>query len=115
MRLFLHSIAIEEEATFWDTHDFTDFKQETTPVTVHSTRGLSTNVQLQLDPATDHVGLGLVVFATLVTDAHSQDLCRTFSLPPFCFLSVTSDAEPGEHLTKTEGSCQQTDTILTIY
>jgi len=44
----------EEEATFWDTHDFTDFKQETTPVTVHSTRGLSANVQVRFDPETDH-------------------------------------------------------------
>jgi len=44
----------EEEATFWDTHDFTDFKQETTSVTVRSTRGLSTNVQIQFDPETDH-------------------------------------------------------------
>ena len=31
----------EEEATFWDTHDITDFKQETNLVTVRSTRGLS--------------------------------------------------------------------------
>ena len=31
----------EEEATFWDTHDFTDFEQETTLVIVRSTRGLS--------------------------------------------------------------------------
>lgn len=44
----------EEEASFWDTHDFTNFKQETTPVTVHSTRGLSANVQVRFDPETDH-------------------------------------------------------------
>ncbi len=43
----------EEEATFWDTHDFTDFKQETTPVTVRSTRGLSANVQVRFDSETD--------------------------------------------------------------
>ena len=44
----------EEEAAFWDTHDFTDFQQETTPVTVQSTRGLSANVQVRFDPETDH-------------------------------------------------------------
>jgi hypothetical protein len=44
----------EEEAEFWDTHDFTDFKQETTPVIVRSTRGLSANVQVRFDPDTDH-------------------------------------------------------------
>ena len=44
----------EEEATFWDTHDTTDFKQETTPVTVRSTRGLSANVQVRFDSETDH-------------------------------------------------------------
>src|SRR5437764_2790991 len=42
----------EEEAGFWDTHDFTDFKQETTPVNVR--RGLSANVQVRFDPETDH-------------------------------------------------------------
>jgi hypothetical protein len=44
----------EEEATFWDTHDFTDFKNETKPVKVRSTRGLSENVQVRFDPETDH-------------------------------------------------------------
>ena len=44
----------EEEAIFWDTHDFTDFQQETTPVKVRSTRGLSENVQVRFDPDTDH-------------------------------------------------------------
>lgn len=31
----------EEEANFWDTHSITDFKEETEPVRVHATRGLS--------------------------------------------------------------------------
>ena len=31
----------EEEANFWDTHDITDFEQETAPVLVRSTRGFS--------------------------------------------------------------------------
>lgn len=44
----------EEEAAFWDTHDFTEFQQETELVTVRSTRGLLTNVQVRFDPETDH-------------------------------------------------------------
>ena len=44
----------EEEAEFWDTHDFTDFKQETTPVAARATRGLSANVQVRFDLETDH-------------------------------------------------------------
>jgi hypothetical protein len=44
----------EEEAEFWDTHDFTEFKQETTPVAARPTRGLSANVQVRFDPETDH-------------------------------------------------------------
>ncbi|HLX40514.1 MAG TPA: CopG family antitoxin [Ktedonobacteraceae bacterium] len=44
----------EEEAEFWDTHDFTDFQQETTPVTVRSTHSLSANVQVRFDRETDH-------------------------------------------------------------
>lgn len=43
----------EEEATFWDTHDFTEFKNETHPVKVRSTRGLSENVQVRFDTETD--------------------------------------------------------------
>jgi hypothetical protein len=44
----------EEEAEFWDTHDFTEFEQETRPIVVRSTRGLSANVQVRFDPDTDH-------------------------------------------------------------
>lgn len=44
----------EEEAAFWDTHDFTEFKHETKPVTVRSTHGLSANVQVRFDQETDH-------------------------------------------------------------
>lgn len=43
----------EEEAEFWDTHDFTDFKQETRPVKVRSTRDLSENVQVRFDKESD--------------------------------------------------------------
>jgi hypothetical protein len=44
----------EEEANFWDTHSITDFKEETEPVKVRATRGLSANVQVRFDPETDH-------------------------------------------------------------
>lgn len=44
----------EEEAEFWDTHDFTDFKQETEAAKVRATRGLSANVQVRFEPDTDH-------------------------------------------------------------
>jgi hypothetical protein len=44
----------EEEAEFWDTHDFTDFKEETEPAKVVTTRGLSANVQVRFEPETDH-------------------------------------------------------------
>lgn len=43
----------EEEANFWDTHDFTEFKNEAVPVKVRSTRGLSENVQVRFDTETD--------------------------------------------------------------
>src|SRR5947209_18379963 len=44
----------EEEANFWDTHSITDFIEETEPVKVRATRGLSANVQVRFDPETDH-------------------------------------------------------------
>ena len=44
----------EEEAEFWDTHDFTDFKQETQAAKVKAPIGLSANVQVRFEPDTDH-------------------------------------------------------------
>lgn len=44
----------EEEAEFWDTHDFTDFKAETETAKVKATNGLSANVQVRFEPDTDH-------------------------------------------------------------
>ena len=44
----------EEEANFWDTHSITDFTEETEPVQVCATLGLSANVQVRFDPETDH-------------------------------------------------------------
>jgi len=43
----------EEEARFWDTHDFTDFTEETQPVNVRSTSGLTRQLMIRLDEETD--------------------------------------------------------------
>lgn len=40
---------VEEEATFWDTHDFTDFLEETTPVQVTVGPELAGRLTLRLD------------------------------------------------------------------
>jgi hypothetical protein len=45
----------EEEARFWDTHDFTDFSKETQPVNVRSTSGLTKQLMIRLDEETDHI------------------------------------------------------------
>ena len=44
----------EEEARFWDTHDFTELTQETQPVNVRSTPGLTKQLMIRLDAETDH-------------------------------------------------------------
>lgn len=44
----------EEEAEFWDTHDFTDLSTEIQPAKVVATHGLSANVQVRFEPDTDH-------------------------------------------------------------
>ena len=42
---------IEEEAAFWDTHDFTDFLEESTPVHVTVGPELAAKLTLRLDRA----------------------------------------------------------------
>ena len=42
--------SVEEEARFWDTHDFTDFEDETTPVEVKVSSNLSKVVPVRLAP-----------------------------------------------------------------
>jgi predicted glycoside hydrolase/deacetylase ChbG (UPF0249 family) len=42
----------EEEAAFWDTHDFGDFWEETEPVEIVFSKQLSTNFTVRLSPAT---------------------------------------------------------------
>jgi len=41
--------SIEEEAAFWDTHDFTDFTEESTPVQVTIGQELAQRLTLRLD------------------------------------------------------------------
>ncbi len=44
----------EEEAAYWDTHDFTDLEAETEPAKVVAPRGFSSKVEVRLEPDTDH-------------------------------------------------------------
>jgi hypothetical protein len=42
---------VEEEAAFWDTHDFTDFVEESTPVQLTVGQELAERLTLRLDQA----------------------------------------------------------------
>jgi hypothetical protein len=42
---------IEEEAAFWDTHDFTDFRDESTPAEMTVGQDLAERLTLRLDRA----------------------------------------------------------------
>ena len=42
----------EEEARFWDTHDFTDFQDELKPVRARFAMNLSQGITIRLDPET---------------------------------------------------------------
>ncbi|HZU68266.1 MAG TPA: CopG family antitoxin [Ktedonobacteraceae bacterium] len=44
----------EEEAEFWDTHDFTEFLDELTPTKVRVAKPLSVKVEVRFEPDTDH-------------------------------------------------------------
>jgi CopG antitoxin of type II toxin-antitoxin system len=43
--------SLEEEAAFWDTHDVTDFAEESTPVQVNVGQELAERLTLRLDQA----------------------------------------------------------------
>jgi hypothetical protein len=43
----------EEEAEFWDTHDFTDYLDELEPIKVRVANPLSASVQVRFDTETD--------------------------------------------------------------
>jgi len=42
----------EEEAKFWDTHDFTDYKEEFKPIKVHFAKNLSEGITIRFDEPT---------------------------------------------------------------
>jgi predicted DNA binding CopG/RHH family protein len=42
----------QEEAEFWDTHDFTDYQDEFKPVRVRFVKNLSEGITVRLDPQT---------------------------------------------------------------
>jgi hypothetical protein len=44
-----------EEAEFWDTHDFTEFENETHPVDVHFAKTTSERVQILFNPDTTRI------------------------------------------------------------
>lgn len=44
--------SVEEEAKFWDTHDFTEFWDESQPVNLRIAKNLSEGITIRLDPAT---------------------------------------------------------------
>ena len=43
---------VEEEAEFWDTHDFTDYLDELKPVKVRFAKNLSEGITIRFDPET---------------------------------------------------------------
>ncbi len=43
----------EEEVAFWDSYDITEFTEETVPVNVRSTSGLTKQLMIRLDEDTD--------------------------------------------------------------
>jgi hypothetical protein len=43
--------SVEEEAAFWDTHDFTDFAAESSPVQITVGQELAERLTLRLDQA----------------------------------------------------------------
>ena len=58
----------EEEAKFWDTHDFTDYTDGFKPVQVRFSKNLSKGVTIRLDPET---------LATLRSRAHEKGVGPT--------------------------------------
>ena len=73
--------SIEEEAAFWDTHDFTDFAEESRPVQVTVGQDLASRLTLRLDPAdrqelAKHARAKGVGPSTLARIWHKERLCQ---------------------------------------
>lgn len=58
----------EEEAKFWNTHDFTDYQDEFKPVRVRFAKNLSQGITIRLDPDT---------LTTLRSQAHEKGVGPT--------------------------------------
>ena len=88
----------EEEAEFWDTHDFGDYWDETEPVTVKFSKNLSENLTVRLSPEAlallrrqaDQMGIGpstlpvcgLSSSYARVLNARPDRIRRLFALRP---------------------------------
>ena len=58
----------EEEVAFWDSHDITEFTEETVPVNVRSTPALTRQLMIRLDEETDR---------TLEAMAEAEDIKKS--------------------------------------
>ncbi len=71
----------QEEAEFWDTHDFGDYWDETEPVDVTFSKNLSANLTVRLSPQVlkqlrqqaDHIGVGPSTLARMWIVKHLKD------------------------------------------
>lgn len=70
------------EAKFWDTHDFTDFEDESEPVKVRFAKNLSDSINIRFDPETlrtlralaKEKGMGPTTLARMWILEHLQEL-----------------------------------------
>ncbi len=58
----------EEEVAFWDSHDLTEFTQETVPINVRTTPSLTKQLMIRLDEETDR---------TLAAMAEAEDIKKS--------------------------------------
>jgi len=76
-----------EEAEFWDTHDITEFEDETHPVDVHFVKPYSESVQVLFDPDTNRKLEELAIErglkkSTLIRNWIMERLQTQGSMPP---------------------------------
>ena len=62
----------EEEVAFWDSHDISEFTEETVPVNVRSTSRLTKQLMIRLDEETDR---------TLENMAAAEDIKKSTLIP----------------------------------
>ena len=74
--------SLEEEAEFWDTHDFTGFEDESEPVKVRFAKNLSESINIRFDPETLNTlrtiardkGIGPTTLARMWILEHLQEI-----------------------------------------